>query len=73
VTRNAAAVFGALRYANEHELDVATIAARTNLSWRAVSAALRDLRALGVVHRRTQHGAYGPRRGRFFSIHQERR
>lgn len=55
LTRNAVAVFGVLREADEHELDVTQIAVRSRLPYRQVQGGLRQLRGYGLVARRRLH------------------
>jgi predicted transcriptional regulator len=51
MTDNAAEVFGALRFADEHQLTLAQLAKRSRKSVRAVHAALRDLHHAGLITR----------------------
>lgn len=52
MTFTAQQVFGALRYAQEHELEAWEIAARARLTKGQVTAAVRDLCAAGILARR---------------------
>lgn len=52
MTRSAQAAFGALRQADEHELEAWEIAIRAKLTRGQAVAAVRDLCALGLCLRR---------------------
>ena len=56
MTRSAVEVFGVIRFADEHELEPHVIAVRARLSKGQVSAAVRDLCALGVLVRGRSEG-----------------
>lgn len=55
-------MFGALRFADEHELEVWQLAPRLRMPWRRVQAGTRELVQLGLVRRRRADER------RFFSV-----